>query len=269
MNNVISLLQEYGIRPNKRLDQHFLVSEKYIGSEIDAAEISETETVLEIGPGIGTLTEELLKRAKKVTAVELDKNLASILKVRFPENNFSLIEGDALKVKLPEFDKCVSNIPYSISSKIVVMLGKCGKPAVLMFQKEFADRLVAKPGEKNYSRISIAAQYYFTAKRICNVPKTAYFPVPEVDSAIVKLSPREKKPYVGDEEFFFKIVSALFTHKNQASRNALIHSRRELGLGKEDAQRIFSLAPHADEKGRNLTIEKIAEMSLWIRSALS
>ncbi len=269
MENIKSLLQEYGIRPNKRLDQHFLVSRKYIETEIEAAGITKNDAVLEIGPGIGTLTEELLKRAKKVIAVELDKNLASILKERFPGNNFSLIEGDALKVKIPHFDICVSNIPYSISSKVAVLLGKLAKPAVLMFQKEFADRLVSKPGEKNYSRISVAAQYYFTAQRICTVPKSAYYPEPEVDSAIVKLSPREKKPYVGDEDFFFRIVSDLFTHKNQAARNALIHSRRELGLGKKDAQRIFSLAPYAGEKGRNLTIEKIAEMSLWIRSALS
>ena len=269
IENTRALLSKYGIRPNKRLDQHFLSNENYIQKEIDAAKVTKKDVVLEIGPGVGTLTQYLLEKAKKVVAVELDTNLASVLKQRFPEKNFLLIEGDALKVAIPEFDVCVSNIPYSISSKIIVLVGKLGKPAVLMFQKEFAERLDAHPGTKNYSRISIASQYYFEAKKICKVPKTAYFPKPKVDSAIVRLVPRHDKPDVGDEGFFFDVVRALFTHKNQTARNALIHSRKEFGLDKKQAQKIFGLVLYADEKPRTLPIEKLAEMSIWLKGVLS
>ncbi len=264
-----ALLTKYGIRPNKRLDQHFLSNENYIQKEIDAANITKNDVVLEIGPGVGTLTQYLLEKAKKVVAVELDKNLANVLRQRFPEKNFSLIEGDALKTEIPEFDMCVSNIPYSISSKIIVLIGKLGKPAVLMFQKEFAERIIAKPGTKNYSRISIASQYYFEAKKICKVPKTAYFPKPKIDSAIVRLVPRKDKLDIGNEDFFFNVVRALFTHKNQTARNALIHSRKEFGLDKKQAQKVFGLVPYADEKPRTLPIEKIAKMSIWLKGALS
>jgi len=259
-----NLRKQYNIKPKKSLDQHFLISEKYILKEIDSAGITKRDVVLEIGAGIGTLTEYLLDRAGSVIAFEIDRQLEKLLRKRFLRRNFRLIEGDVLKQEIPDFDVCVSNIPYSVSSKILLMLGKMAKPAVLMLQKEFAQRVVARPGDFGYSRISVVAGYYFLPEIICVVPKTAYFPVPEVDSAIVRLVPRERRLFEKNEEFFLKVVLALFMHKNQTTKNALIHSRNLFGLDKELAQKTFRHVPHSEEKPRTLSIEAIAEISAWI-----
>ncbi|MFH1432620.1 MAG: 16S rRNA (adenine(1518)-N(6)/adenine(1519)-N(6))-dimethyltransferase RsmA [archaeon] len=261
------LLRKYGIFPKKNLDQHFLIDEEAIKKEIDAAQIKKTETILEIGPGPGTLTKELIKHAKKVIVIELDAALVNLLKNEFHES-IEIINADALKIEYPPFDKCVSNIPYSISGKLTIKLGEQKKTSVLMYQKEFAKRLIALPGKKEYSKISVMAQYYFTPEYITTVPRTSYYPAPKVDSAIVRLTPRKKNPKIKDVDLFKKTVSALFMHKNQKAKKAFYHSRHMFDLGKEKAKEIGESMPDMETKVYELDIDKLAEISNYLKAKL-
>lgn len=261
------LLRKYGIFPKKNLDQHFLIDKEAIGQEIDAAQIKKTETVLEIGPGPGTLTKELIKHAKKVIVIELDAALANLLKNEFHES-IEIINADALKTEFPPFDKCVSNIPYSISGKLTIKLGELGKPSVLMYQKEFAKRLIALPGKKEYSKISVMAQHYFTPEYIATIPRASYYPAPKVDSAIVRLIPKKKDPKIKDEYIFKKTVSALFMHKNQKSKKSFYHSRHIFGISKEKAKEIGESMPDGETKVYELDIDKLAQISNYLKSKL-
>ncbi len=254
------------IRAIKKLDQHFLKNRKFVEIELKAADIKKTETVLEIGPGLGVITEELVKTAGKVVAVEYDKRFAEHIRENYPKVN--LITGDAVKVDFPDFDKCVSNLPYSISSPIIIKLGKLGKFAVLMLQKEFAERLIAKPGEKNYSRLSLMANYFFVPEYIKTVPKEAFRPKPKVESAIVRLTPKMDKPKPKDEDIFFKVAEALFCHKNQKAKKAFINSRHFFKLEKEKAKELAVEIPHAEKKVKDLTLEDVVEIGDWILNKL-
>ena len=269
--------EKYGIRLKKSLGQNFLVDKNIIRKEAELAEIKPDDTVLEIGPGVGFLTGELLKRAKKVIAIEMDKQLAEILKKEFSEKIekgcLEIICDDALAVDFPDFDKCVSNIPYEISSKIILKLGKYKRPAILIIQKEFAARLVASPGEGEYSKISVMSQYYFHTELLHTVSKKSFFPSPKVDSAIVRLTPRDgtfkKSLAIADEELFLKTIHALFQHKNMAVRNALIHSRGEFGLDKETSKRIADSISLRSIKVRMLDLSMIAKIAREIFKQLN
>lgn len=260
-----NLLKKYNIHPKKSLDQHFLIDKVAIKKELDAAKIKKTETILEIGPGPGTLTKELIKQAKKVIVIELDSSLAGVLEKEF-RDSIEIINADALKIEYPPFDKCVSNIPYSISGKLTMKLGELKKPAVLMYQKEFAKRLIANPGEKEYSKISVMAQYYFTPEYITKVSKTSYYPAPKVDSAIVRLTPKKKNQKIKDAEIFKKTVSALFMHKNQKAKKALYHSRHMFNLDKAASKKITESMPEPETKVYQLDIDKIAQISNYMKS---
>lgn len=261
------LLKKYNIRPKKNMDQHFLIDEKAIKTEIDSAQIKKTETVLEIGPGPGTLTKELIKQAKKVIVIELDFRLANLLRKEYGDL-IDIINDDALKIDYPQFDKCVSNIPYSISGKLTIKLGELGKPSVLMYQKEFARRLIAQPGEKEYSKISVMTQYYFTAEYITTVPKTSYYPAPKVDSAIVRLTPKKKNSAIRDEELFKKTVSALFMHKNQKTKKSFYNSRHMFNLDKTQAKEISISIPQGDTKVYKLDQKMLADISNYLKKKL-
>lgn len=269
MKDLRYFLETYGIRLKKSLGQNFLVDKNIIRKEAELARIKPDETILEIGPGVGFLTGELLSRAKKLIAIELDKNLAEILEKEvqgeIQKGRLQIICADALAIDFPEFDRCVSNIPYEISSKIILKLGKCKKPAVLIIQKEFAERLVAKPGQADYSKISVMSQYYFSTEMLYIVSKKSFFPAPKVDSAIVRLEPRDagfrKSLGIVDETIFLKTIHSLFQHKNMAVRNALIHSRAEFGFDKEAAKRIAENITLKSVKVRMLDIAMIAEVA--------
>lgn len=267
--NLQYLIQKYRIRLKKSLGQNFLWDKNIIEKEAALAKIKPDETVLEIGPGAGFLTRELLKFAKKTVAIEFDKNLAEVLEKEFSkeiaEKKLEIICADALDIDFTGFGKCVSNIPYEISSKIILKLGKCKNPAVLIIQKEFAERLIALPGQKDYSKISVMSQYYFSAQIMHIVSRKSFFPVPKVDSAIVRLAPRDenfrKSLGIKNEELFLKTIRAIFQHKNMTVRNALIHSRAEFGFDKETAKRIAEKISLKDKKVRTLDLGMIADVA--------
>ncbi|HDM67079.1 MAG TPA: ribosomal RNA small subunit methyltransferase A [Thermoplasmatales archaeon] len=209
----------------RKLGQHFLRDPIVAEREVEYAEVSKEDVVLEIGPGWGILTKKLAEHAKKVIAIEIDDLLVSHLKVMMP-SNVTVIKGDAVEIDfstIPPFNKIVSNIPFRISSPITFKLIKQGfDKAVLMYQKEFAERMIAKPGDENYSRLSVAVYYKTYAKILEKVPRGCFTPPPRVDCCLVELIPREKPPFeVVNEEFFFNLTRELFNHRRKKIRQTL------------------------------------------------
>ena len=196
---------------------------------IDFGDITKEDTVLEIGSGIGTLTIELAKKAKRVIAIEQDEKICKILAKRLKDekiDNVELINDDALKVEFPEFNKIISNLPYQISSPITFkFLDYDIDLAVLMYQKEFADRMNGEVGTKNYSRLSAMLYFKCEVEKLTDVSCESFIPKPKIDSSVVKLTPKENK--ISDEDFenYSKFTKALFQHRNKKIRNALIDSR--------------------------------------------
>ena len=209
----------------KNLGQNFLVDKNIAEIEVKEANIKKTDTVLEIGPGHGIITKLLSEKAKKVIAIEIDENLINNLRKIIP-GNVELIHEDALNVDfetLPKFDKIVSNLPYQISSPITFkFLGYNFKLAILIYQKEFAERLVANPGSKNYSRLSVGIYYKSTCEIIRTVPKTCFKPQPKIDSSMMKIVPRKIPPFsVIDEKFFFDLTKNLFNYRRKKIKRIL------------------------------------------------
>lgn len=205
----------------KRLGQHFMIDEHVLEREVGYAGINGNDIVLEIGPGTGNLTKYLVKKAKKVYAIEKDRALARVMELSFPD--VEVITGDALRVDWPEFNKLVSNIPYKISSPLTFrLLEHDFDLAVLSYQKEFAERLVAYAGDIAYSRLSVMAYYRAEMEILETIPKSAFRPPPKVDSAIVRIKPRKEPPFrVKNEELFEDVVRTLFSTRRKTVRNAL------------------------------------------------
>jgi 16S rRNA (adenine1518-N6/adenine1519-N6)-dimethyltransferase len=242
----------------RKLGQHFLNNDTVAEREVDYAELTHNDVVLEIGPGKGIITRLLAKRAKQVVAIELDVSLVQQLKVTLPEN-VTLIHGDAVKVDfstLPRFTKIVSNLPFQISSPITFKLLEYPfSKAILIYQKDFADRLVAVPGTKEYSRLTIGVYYKAYCKILEKVPRTCFSPPPRVDSCIVELIRREKPAFdVINERFFFELTKQLFNHRRKKIRftiSSLYDDHEEL--------------PYLDQRVEALTPEQLGELSdlLW------
>ncbi len=216
---------------SKRLGQCFLSDRATLERMVNYAELSEKDTVLEIGAGDGRLTILLAEKAGKVIAIEKDKNLIELLKKNLAEKNVTnvqIISGDAMGVEFPKFSKIVSNLPYHISSPITFKLFSYAEKynwslAVLTYQKEFAQRFFAKPCERNYSRLTVATNYYCSAEKLETVGRGKFRPQPKVDSLMVRLVPKEK-PFPADD-FFWGTVAKLFQHKKKTVRAALKDSK--------------------------------------------
>lgn len=261
VSEVKAALQEAGIRPSKRLGQHFLLREEMAHRMVECADIRPGDTVLEVGPGLGILTEALLQKADRVVAVEVDPRLCAYLRRRFPR--LALLEGDVLKVELPAFDRVVSNLPFEISSAFTFrLLNLPFKRAVLTYQREFAERLVAAPGTSAYSRLSVKVCYRCRASILESVSRTAFWPRPKVDSAVVQLDPRPP-PFRVDEEGFERVVDALFAHRRKTALNALL-----LGLkGVVAPERIHEALGQTDlgsARAQDMTPEQMAQLSNMI-----
>lgn len=224
-----NILNQHGIKLNKNLGQNYLIDKNKRDQIINFGNIDKNDVVLEIGTGIGTLTIELAKKAKRVIAIEQDKKICEILAKRLKDekiDNVELINDDALKVEFPKFNKIISNLPYQISSPITFkFLDYDFDLAVLMYQKEFAERMNGEVGSKNYSRLSAMLYFKCDVEKLTDVSSESFIPKPEVDSTVVGLTPKENKISPEDFKIYSDFTKALFQHRNKKIRNALIDSR--------------------------------------------
>lgn len=214
-----------------KLGQNFLIDKKTAEREVEYANINQDDVVLEIGPGKGILTEIISKKAKKVIAIELDNKLVYELKKTF-FGNVEFIHGNALEIdfnKLTRFNKVVANLPFQISSPLTFKLLEYDFDlAVLIYQKEFAERMIAQPGNKNYSRLSVNVYFKSICEILEHIPKTFFKPQPKVDSSIVRIIPRNNSPFdVYDEQLFFNITKKLFSHRRKKIKTILKEKYKE------------------------------------------
>jgi len=240
----------------RRKGQNFLVDRDVLSRIADYAELNPADSILEIGAGTGNLTEVLSHRAGKVYAVEVDSALAAGLKGRFA--NVVVIEGNALKVELPDYNKVVSNLPYQISSKITYrLLSKPFDLAILMYQREFAKRLISAPGTDGYGRLSMVTGHYARAEILESVSRTAFRPNPQVGSAIVRLRPRPDRLDV-NYETFMRLATGLFSHRRKKLGPAL----EAMGVSRDElAELDESILDHRAE-------EIDSEMAAWLSKKL-
>jgi 16S rRNA (adenine1518-N6/adenine1519-N6)-dimethyltransferase len=277
------IIQKYGIVLKKSLGQNFLIDQNILQKIVTAADLDLTKGALEIGPGIGALTQHLAERAGTVVAVEIDQRLIPILEDTLaPYANATVVHGDVLEVDLKQLFKrrfgevervsVVANLPYYVTTPIIMKLLEEKLPLehiVVMIQKEVAERMAAPPGGKDYGSLSIAVQYYCEPELVTIVPRTVFVPQPGVDSAVIRLKVREKPPVeVADEEFFFEVVQASFTQRrktifnNLASRFFTKETKSEL----EPILRGCDIEP--SRRGETLSIVEYARLSAALKAHL-
>lgn len=263
------LVKKYNFRFSKSLGQNFLIDDSVLEDIVEGAEVSEEDLVIEIGPGVGTLTRELIKKARRVVAIELDSNLIPILTEELGnEEKFSLIHNDALKVNFDEIMageksvKLVANLPYYVTTPIIAKLLNEGykfKSLTIMIQKEVAERMNSEPNCKEYGSISVLVQYFCTTKIIRKVAPSSFMPRPKVDSIVIRLD-RLEQPRVElkDEKLFFDIVRNSFNMRRKTLWNAL----KSFGLDKESMEGVFKDAG-IDQKrrGETLSIEEFGALA--------
>lgn len=262
------ILQRFNIHMSKHLGQNFLIDNSIVEGIVNAADIKSTDRVLEIGPGIGTLTQALAKTGADVTCVELDKRLPEVLAHTLEAyNNVTIVQGDILKVNIPEIMgdkpfKVVANLPYYITTPIIMALLEKHLPItdiVVMVQKEVAERMVAQPGGKTYGALSVAVQYYTEPEIILDVPPASFMPKPEVDSLVIDCKVRQNPPVdLVDQKLFFRVVKAGFGQRRKTLNNAL----KTLGIDKKIIATALSEANiDPARRGETLTIEEFATLS--------
>ena len=270
------LLNKYNISANKSLGQNFLINDEVIEETINCADIQKDDLIIEIGPGLGTLTSKLLEKAKKVIAIELDNRMVKILKERFSlYSNFEIINQDVLKVNLDEIIKrekeeneiknvkVVANLPYYITTPIIMKLleDKLDIESItVMVQKEVAKRLAAKTGEKLAGAITYSVQYYCSAKEIIEVPRESFIPAPEVESEVIQLVLRKSAPVeVKNEKVFFKLIKTSFMQRRKTFINGVSNS----GLVNKEKLREILNELKIDEniRGENLSLQQFADIA--------
>jgi 16S rRNA (adenine1518-N6/adenine1519-N6)-dimethyltransferase len=272
------IVKHFEFRFSKSLGQNFLVDQSILDRITDAADLDENSCAIEIGPGIGTLTQELAKRCKKVIAIELDDNLIPILGETLANyENVKVIHQDALKVDFEnlieeeglESVRVVANLPYYVTTPIISKLftEKPGIDSIIvMIQKEVAERIAAKPDTKEYGSISLLAQYYSDPEKICKVPPSCFMPSPKVESAVIKMSIRkEPRVNVKDEKLFFRVIRDAFNMRRKTLWNTL----KQIGLPDEKMTEALN-ASGIDPKrrGETLSIEEFAKLSDEIKARL-
>lgn len=273
--NTIEVLQKYQFTFQKKFGQNFLIDTHVLDKVIRAAEITKDDMVLEIGPGIGTMTQYLSCAAGKVTAVEIDKTLIPILEDTLEGfDNVTVLNEDILKVDIARMVeeqnggrpiKVVANLPYYITTPIIMGLFEQQVPVksiTVMVQKEVADRMQTGPGSKDYGALSLAVQYYAKPYIVANVPPNCFIPRPKVGSAVIRLERYEKPPVqVEDEKLMFRLIRASFNQRRKTLANGLKNSP-ELFYGKEEIeQAIQELGRGATIRGEALSLEEFAALS--------
>jgi 16S rRNA (adenine1518-N6/adenine1519-N6)-dimethyltransferase len=248
-----SLMVRHRFMPDKSYSQNFIVDKDLIESILFHARLKKGDTVLEIGPGVGFLTQELVKKCK-VIVVEADPKMAAILRERVKDADLSIIEGDFLTVKLPEFNRVVSLPPYSISTRLVGRLLEAGfESAYLVFQKEFAEKLRAEPGFPDYCALSVITRYYCRARVLIEqIKPSSFYPKPKSFSSLVELKYSRPFGKVGDEELFNSFINMIFRYRNKNLRNAVMNSARYMAehssLSEQDLAKRVDALKLKDEK---------------------
>lgn len=267
----IEIIQKYNFAFQKRFGQNFLIDGHVIEKIIRAAEITKDDVVLEIGPGIGTMTQYLAEAAGEVFAVEIDKNLLPILAETLAEyDNVTVVNEDILKVDIAALTggrpvKVVANLPYYITTPIIMGLFENEVPVesiTVMVQKEVADRMQTGPGNKDYGALSLAVQYYADPYIVANVPPNCFMPRPKVGSAVIRLTCHQEKPVqVQDEKLMFNIIRASFNQRRKTLANGLKNAAT-LDFTKEEVEAaIDALGKGASVRGETLTLEEFARLS--------
>lgn len=277
ISTIKSLMAEYGVVFKKKYGQNFLVSERVLSEIADNAD----RAVLEIGPGIGSLTSFLCERAERVCAVEIDGTLIPLLERTLGEyGNVNVIHADAMKIDLGELckqefgDRPVSvcaNLPYYITTPVLTRLLECGARftnVTVMIQKEVAARLCAKPGSADYGAISVFVAYYGTPKKILTVPAGCFIPAPKVDSAVVRIDLHEAPPVACDPDILFRVVRTAFGQRRKTLYNALSTGLSELGR-----EKISDILPRAEIdpgiRGEKLSLEEFARIASLVEESIN
>lgn len=281
--NTIEVLQKYKFNFQKKFGQNFLIDTRILEEIIDAAEITKEDFVLEIGPGIGTMTQYLCESARAVVAVEIDTNLIPILEDTLSVyDNVEVLNNDILKVDICKLAmehnggkpiKVVANLPYYITTPIIMGLFESHVPIdsiTIMVQKEVADRMQVGPGTKDYGALSLAVQYYAKPEIVVNVPPSCFMPQPKVGSAVIRLTRHEEPPVtVKSEKLLFQVIRASFNQRRKTLANGLANYGA-FGLAKEELQQcIEQLGVPATIRGEALTLEQFAKLSDIIGAAQS
>lgn len=273
--NTIEILQKYHFNFQKKYGQNFLIDRGVLESIIDAAQIGKEDFVLEIGPGIGTMTQYLCETAREVAAVEIDANLIPILSDTLGEySNVEVLHADILKVDIQKLAaernggkpiKVVANLPYYITTPIIMGLFESHVPIdsiTIMVQKEVADRMQEDPGSKEYGALSLAVQYYARPEIVLNVPPSCFMPQPKVGSAVIRLTRHEEPPvHVKSEKLMFQVIRASFNQRRKTLANGL-NNFGAFSIGKEAIQQcIETLGVPVNIRGETLSLEQFARLS--------
>ena len=273
------IMKKYHVKANKSLGQNFLIDENVINKIVECSNIGKDDCVIEIGPGLGTLTKELLEKAGEVVCVELDKKMIPILKDRFLlYKNLEIINDDILRLDLKKLIsdkksngfkqvKIVANLPYYITTPIIMKLleEKLDLESItVMVQKEVADRLIAIPGEKDAGAITYSVYYYAEGEKILEVPKDSFIPEPEVTSQVIKLNIRKVAPVnLERPDVMFRIIKCAFMQRRKTLLNALVNTR--VFLNKEEGMKVLKkLNLNENVRAENLTLQNFANITRYI-----
>lgn len=274
-SSTAQIIQKYQFAFQKKFGQNFLIDQNILDKIVESADLTEKDCVLEIGPGIGTMTQRLAEEAGEVIAVEIDRNLIPILKDTLsPYENVTIINDDILKVDLAGLVqernggrpiKVVANLPYYITTPIIMALFEKHVPlqsVTVMVQKEVADRMQVGPGTKDYGALSLAVQYYSRPEIITRVPASCFMPSPNVDSTVIRLTRYEEPPVaVRDEEWLFAVIRASFNQRRKTLANGLANAAG-LGLGRQQVEEVLTeMGLSRTIRGEALTLEQFTDLS--------
>ena len=262
------ICKRFDIKMSKKLGQNFLIKRSIVDEIVHAAELTPGEPVLEVGPGIGTLTQGLAQSGADVTAIELDRRLLEVLDTTLASyDNVRIIHGDVLKLDVPSIMnhkpfKVVANLPYYITTPIIMSLLESKLPIerlVVMVQKEVALRMVAKPGTKDYGALSVAVQYYTEPDIVLDVPPKSFLPAPAVTSSVIRCVLRDKPPVdVIDEKLFFRVVKAGFAQRRKTFSNTM----KTTGLSKDRIEELLAKANiDGQRRGETFTLQEFANVA--------
>ena len=272
-STIKDIREKYGFNFSKSLGQNFLIDKNIIDQIVDESYITEDDLVIEIGPGVGVITAEAAKQAKKVVTIEIDKSLIPILEETLAQyDNVTVVNKDILKTDLKELIeehgtgggvKIIGNLPYYITTPIIMKILEedvSVDSITIMMQKEVADRINAKPGSKNYGGLSVAVQYYCTVEKIATAPKGAFVPSPKVDSAVLRLDVRKERPVkVLDEKIFFQCIKSGFEQRRKTLGNSLTGTA---GLAKDQIRQVLEDAGiEANRRIETLDLQELADLA--------